>query len=180
MEFLKEHLGEELYEQVVKALEGNEKVQLANLAEGGYVPQADLDALQATVDELQQQADDADPENLKGKIIRLEKEKEKEEAEQGFATQLAQIKLDSKLEARLAKEGAVNTKAVKALLDLDKINLEGDQLVGLDDQQAAIRKNDKWALPGAEVPGGGNPVGSGDNGKPDTLRDAVQAAYDKE
>lgn len=37
MEFLKEPLGQELYAQVFEKLKGNDKIQLANIAEGKYI-----------------------------------------------------------------------------------------------------------------------------------------------
>lgn len=156
MEFLKEYLDAGLYEQVSKALEGNDKVQIINLADGGYVPQADLDTLKGTIDELLQQIETANPEGLQAEIEKLKGEKETEK--QNYEAQLQQIQMDAKLEARLIKEGAVNTKAVKALLDSGKITMDGDNLAGLDEQLAAIRESDAWAFKQPEVPGsGGNP-----------------------
>jgi hypothetical protein len=43
MEFLKDVLGEELYNQVAEKLKGNEKIKLANLAEGQYVDKKKFD-----------------------------------------------------------------------------------------------------------------------------------------
>lgn len=37
MDFLKEVLGEELYQEVANKLAGNDKIKLANLANGEYV-----------------------------------------------------------------------------------------------------------------------------------------------
>ncbi len=173
MEFLKEYLSDELYEQVSKALEGNDKVQLINLADGGYVPQADLDALQGTIDELQQQIETADPEGLQAEIEKLKGEKDTEK--QNYEAQLQQIQLDAKLEARLIKEGAVNIKAVKALLDSEKITMDGDNLAGLDEQLAAIKESEAWAFKVAEVPGGGGnpPIIGGEEQQDTQLRAAA-------
>jgi hypothetical protein len=76
-------------------------------------------------------------------------------------------KLGYMLDARLTKEGAVNLKAVKALLDNEKIKLDGESLTGLDDQLNALKTSDPWAFKTPEppkpqeqppVPGaGGNP-----------------------
>ncbi len=66
MEFLKEHLGEELYGQVAEALTGT-KVQLADLSEGSYVPKADMEAIEKAKSELQEKLDalkDVDAEKL--------------------------------------------------------------------------------------------------------------------
>lgn len=72
--------------------------------------------------------------------------------------QIAASKLDSLLEARLLKEGAVNSKAVRALLDCSKLSLDGVNIIGLDEQLKAIRESEKWAFAPPSIPGsGGNP-----------------------
>lgn len=85
-------------------------------------------------------------------------------------------KLGYMLDARLTKEGAVNLKAVKALLDNDKIKLDGESLTGLDDQLNALKTSDPWAFKTSEppkqqepppVPGaGGNPPPTTDKKSP--------------
>lgn len=82
------------------------------------------------------------------------------DAETKYNTELSAAKLNYALEARLAKEGAVNSKAVKALLDISKISLDGDNLIGIDEQLKVLKEKEKWAFtqPTPEVPGaGGNP-----------------------
>lgn len=61
-------------------------------------------------------------------------------------------KLGYMLDARLTKEGAVNLKAVKALLDNDKIKLDGESLTGLDDQLNALKTSEPWAFKTPEAP----------------------------
>ena len=81
-------------------------------------------------------------------------------AKSEFDKQLKAAQLEFKLDSRLMKEGAVNTKAVKALLDSSKISLDGDNLVGIDDQLKALKEREKWAFAEVmkDVPGaGGNP-----------------------
>jgi len=89
--------------------------------------------------------------------------------------QIKQQKLDSALETRLIKEGAVNTKAVKALLDTTKISLEGENLLGLDDQLKGLKESEKWAFsvqapPGKSGTRQGLPPGTGDE---TTLADEI-------
>ncbi len=82
------------------------------------------------------------------------------DAETKYNTDLSATKLNYALEARLAKEGAVNSKAVKALLDGSKISLDGDNLIGVDEQLKALKESEKWAFKAdtPDVPGaGGNP-----------------------
>lgn len=60
--------------------------------------------------------------------------------------QLLQNKLDSKISLKLTESGARNTKAVKALLDLDTIKLDDktEELLGFDDQIKAIEKDNVY------------------------------------
>ena len=106
-----------------------------------------IKALQETVKKF----DGVDVEQLK---------KDLADAETKYTAELSATKLNYALEARLAKEGVVNSKAVKALLDISKISLDGDNLIGIDEQLKALKENEKWAFaePTPEVPGsGGNP-----------------------
>ncbi|MEM5780435.1 MAG: phage scaffolding protein [Lawsonibacter sp.] len=81
-------------------------------------------------------------------------------AQQKYDADLKAAKLDFALESRLSREGAVNTRAVRALLDASKISLDGENLVGLDDQLKTLKEKETWAFKPADtnVPGnGGNP-----------------------
>ncbi|NLK70001.1 MAG: scaffolding protein [Clostridiales bacterium] len=91
------------------------------------------------------------------------------DAETKYNTELSAAKLNYALEARLAKEGAVNSKAVKALLDKSKISLDGDNLIGIDEQLKVLKEKEKWAFtqPTPDVPGvGGNPPPTPQNKPP--------------
>ena len=48
-------------------------------------------------------------------------------------------------------EGAVDTRAVRALLDMSKIHLDGDNLIGADEQISALKKDKAWAFPTKET-----------------------------
>lgn len=100
----------------------------------------------------------ADPEKLQAEITRLQGENTTAKAK--YDADLRAAQLDYRLETKLMKEGAVNTKAVKALLDASKISLDGDNLIGIDEQLKTLKESEKWAFaPEApSVPGfGGNP-----------------------
>jgi len=108
----------------------------------------------ATITQLQdtvKKFDGVDVDKLKSDLTALETK---------YNTDLSATKLNYALETRLAKEGAVNSKAVKALLDGSKISLDGDNLVGLDEQLKTLKESEKWAFQEqkTEIPGaGGNP-----------------------
>ena len=98
------------------------------------------------------------PEQLQAEISRLQGENTS--AKQKYENDLKAAKLSYALESRLNKEGAVNTKAVRALLDDAKISLDGENLVGVDEQLKTLKEKEAWAFKqeNASVPGvGGNP-----------------------
>jgi hypothetical protein len=89
-----------------------------------------------------------------------------------YNTDLTKLKLENALETALVTGKAKNTKAVKALLDVDKIKLDGDKLLGLDDQLTALKKDAAYLFD-AEAPKGpkikvdsapthGDPPGAGE------------------
>ena len=74
------------------------------------------------------------------------------------------MQLDFAIEKALATAKAKNAKAVKALLDMEKVKLDGEQLLGLDDQLKAIQQSDPYLFgetgkvgSGTNPPGAGNP-----------------------
>lgn len=151
MEFLKEFLGEDLYNQVVAKLNGNDKIKLANIADGSYVEKSVYDAdvqkakeEAAAVPEGKSLVDTSEYDALKSDKEKLEKD-------------FKQHKFDSALELKLASSGARNTKALKGLLDMNKIELGEDGLTGFDEQLEAIKAENDYlfAAPGA----GGMPQG---------------------
>jgi len=60
------------------------------------------------------------------------------------AKELAELKLSSAVDLALTKEGAKNVKAVKALLDLSTVKLDGDSVLGLQDQLTAIKEKEGY------------------------------------
>ncbi len=73
-----------------------------------------------------------------------------------YNTDLSKLKLEYALESALVTGKAKNTKAVKALLDVDKIKLDGDKLLGLEDQLTELKKKDAYLFdeePNTDPPG---------------------------
>lgn len=139
-----------------------------------FVARSDFNALSDTKKSLETQIGERDKQldelkkvdaaGLQAEIARLQGENTK--AKTDFDVQLKGIKLKAALEARLAKEKAVDVTAVSALLDHSKISLDGENLIGVDDQIKALRDSKKWAFESSDVPGaGGNPPPGGDPGK---------------
>ncbi len=65
-----------------------------------------------------------DADSLKAEIERLQDENKTKDEQ--HAAELKQIKVNSAIENALLKAGAKNTKAAKALIDLEAINYDGD------------------------------------------------------
>lgn len=105
-----------------------------------------------------------DPAALNAKIAELQAANSTAQTEHEKA--LSAAKLNFALEARLMKEGAVNTKAVRALLDGSKISLDGENLIGFDDQIKALKETEKWAF-GEQQPSGSTGMPHGTPPAPD-------------
>ncbi len=112
----------------------------------------DAEGLQAKIDELQQQNDTTKSE---------------------YEDKLQQQAFDHKLESTLSGAKVKNIKAVKALLDIDSIKLDGDKLLGLDDQLNGLKENESYLFEQEEKPNSptivipGNPNGgSNQDGDP--------------
>jgi len=99
-------------------------------------------------------------EELKKQIETLQAENKK--ASEEWQAKMAQMQLDFAIEKALAAAKAKNPKAVKALLDLEKVKLDGEQLLGLDDQIKALQQSDSYLFgDSGKVGGGTNPPGAG-------------------
>jgi len=138
---LKEMLGEELFEQVKEKLGDKE---LAVINDGSYIPRAKFDTVNNDKKELQDQLKERDKQldELKAKAKDSEElltqisdlqEQNKKVAEE-YETKLSEQNFNFAVEQAIAKQEAKNVKAVKALLDTGKMKLDGDTLIGFDEQ----------------------------------------------
>jgi len=129
------------------------------VAEAKKKLEADLQARDAQLEQLKQAAGNS--EELKAQIEALQAENKK--AAEEWQAKMSQMKLDFALEKALAAAKAKNPKAVKALLDMEKVKLDGEQLLGLDDQLKALQQSDPYLFgDSGKVGGGTNPPGVGD------------------
>jgi hypothetical protein len=99
-------------------------------------------------------------EELKAQIEQLQAENKK--AGEEWQAKFAQMQLNFAIEKALAAAKAKNAKAVKALLDMEKVKLDGDQLLGIDEQLKALQQSDPYLFgESGKVGGGTNPPGAG-------------------
>lgn len=83
-----------------------------------------------------------DNEELTAEINRLKEENKT--ATQELQQKLEKQAFDFSLEKALTGAKVKNPKAVKALLDLEKIKLDGEKLLNLDDQLSALKESDPY------------------------------------
>ena len=120
--------------------------------------EADLQARDAQLEELKKAAGTS--EELKAQIEQLQADNKK--ATEEWEAKMAKMQLDFAIERALAAAKAKNAKAVKALLDLEKVKLDGEQLLGLDDQLKELQKSDAYLFgESGKVGSGTNPPGAG-------------------
>ncbi|URN83979.1 phage scaffolding protein [Acetobacterium wieringae] len=133
--------------------------------------------------QLQELKDSAgDIETLKTTIETMAQENTKAEAK--YQEEIKQIKLNNAIEKALSGAKAKNLRAVKALLDMEKVELDGDNLKGLDDQITALTtgEDSKFLFDAAEDPKpnfrGINPAEGGD-GTPKNLGNPANPSYEE-
>jgi DNA repair exonuclease SbcCD ATPase subunit len=129
------------------------------VAEAKKKLEADIQERDNQLEQLKNAAGNS--EELKAQIEQLQAENQK--AAEEWQAKMAQMQLDFAIEKALAAAKAKNAKAVKALLDMEKVKLDGEQLLGLDDQLKELQKSDAYLFgDSGKVGGGTNPPGAGD------------------
>ena len=148
-----------LQEQVT-ALQASE----ANLKSQNEKHEKDLKTLQK---------DNDDNETLKQTIKDLQKQNA--DAKAGYEEQLVGMQRDSAIEKALATSGAKNTKAVKALLDADKIVFKDGELSGLSEQLEAYKQSDPYMFDMGKKPEGYEPAGGSPAKAYSSMEEAIKA-----
>lgn len=145
MEFLKNVFGDKAltYAEFAQACTDG-KIKLANLSDGRYV---DKDKFDGKVRELE--TANASISDLTGKLKAFDGvdvaglKNEVKTWETKYKTDLAAVKKDAAVDAAIMQAKGRNPKAIKALLDMDKISLKEDgTLEGLDLE--GLRKSDEY------------------------------------
>lgn len=93
-------------------------------------------------DEQLEELKKIDAEGLQAKIQELQKENE--QSVQEWQGKLQQQQFDFALKDALTNAKVRNPKAAKALLDLESIKLDGETLLGLEDQLKTIKESDPY------------------------------------
>ncbi len=116
----------------------------------GFIPKARFDEVNEakkqlekdikTRDEQLEALKKIDAEGLKAEIEKLQKENKA--AKEKYEAELKQLQLNNAVEKALIAAKAKNIKAVKALLDLEKLELDGETVKGLDEQVKKLQESD--------------------------------------
>ena len=157
----------------------------------GFIPKSSFNevneenkTLKQTITDRDKQLNDlkessGDSVELKKQIEDLQKQNAAEKA--AHDKEIAQLKLDNAVETALTAAGVKNNKALRALLDAEKIKLdESGKLTGLSEQLEAVRKTDGYLFNEkngtAPIMKGFQPGASGDV-KPDGKTDFSKMTY---
>lgn len=95
-------------------------------------------------------------------VAQIDKMKADAKARQDeYETKIKQMQIDGIVERAILSSKAKNAKAVKALLNLEGAEIEGDTIKGLDDQLKALQKSDAFLFEVTKL--GVKPGESGDS-----------------
>lgn len=111
--------------------ETNEKLKNAN---------AEIETLKASQVNIQTEYENY----KKGSISQADYEAKRKEIEDNSKAEIEKVRLESKIDLAINNAKAKNVKSVKANLNLEKIKLDGDKLLGFDDQIEALKKSDEY------------------------------------
>ncbi|PGH85775.1 scaffolding protein [Bacillus thuringiensis] len=148
---LQEKLGEELYKQVTAKLGDN---KIAIVSDGNWIPKDKFDHMNTEMKTYKQQLKERDTQltdlqtkaaghdELTAQIATLTEQNKQSATE--FQTKLEQQSYDFALRSALTGAKVKNSKAVEALLNKENIKLDGENLLGLDDQLKALRESDAY------------------------------------
>lgn len=126
-------------------------------------------AAEATIAERDKQLGElkkavGDNEALKKQIETLQSENKA--AKEKYESDLKAIQLNNAVDSALQEAGARNMKAVKALLDMEKVKFDGEKLEGLSDQIASLRTDESSSFMFKESSPKGMTPATGTNGVP--------------
>jgi hypothetical protein len=148
---LQKLLGEELYKQVMEKVGDN---KIAIVSDGNWFPKEKFDTVNTENKDLKGQLKDRDKqlkdletkaqgnEDLQKQIQDLQVENKK--VADDYQAKLNQQSFDFALKDALTGAKAKNPKAVEALLNKEIIKLDGDKLLGLDEQLKNLKESDSY------------------------------------
>ena len=156
----------ELPKYLVPKTEFNNKIsEIDNLK--GQIGQRDT-----TIGELQKKAGTVD--DLTQQLNALQTKYDTDTGD--LNKKLSKVQFDSALDIALAGSGAKNTKALRALLDMEKITFEEGKLSGFSDQLESIKGENDYLFDSEKKGAGGIRHGGGSLGSEDAIISAARSA----
>lgn len=131
----------------------------------------------ATLENDKKKIEDEYEKFKKGSISQADYETKKKEIEENSKIELEAVKKDSKIEIALVNAGARNIKSVKANLNLENVKLDGENLLGLDEQLETLKKSDAYLFTTTKVVNKG--AEGANNQKADDVNDQNEDELDK-
>ncbi|BDR83528.1 phage scaffolding protein [Clostridium tetani] len=176
---LSEILGEhfkQIPEDIQKKYKDIDLVDSSN-----YIEKKELDTVNETIKQYKKYIakSDKDLVDLQGKIkdneeLNAEIENLKaanKKASEDYESKLNQITFETKLEKKLGEFKPKNLGILKKALDIEKINLDGDNFLGLEDQIKNLKESDPYLF-AEETPGGTGNIGGGQSSIIDDNKDS--------
>ncbi|NLY44639.1 MAG: scaffolding protein [Tissierella sp.] len=157
-------LDEETAKKVLKAYQDSLKDRYIPIERFNEVNEEKKE-LKTQIEERDNQLKDlkvkaAGNEELTTKISELENLNNQTKEE--YETKITALRKETSIELKLKDEKAKNIKAVKALLDLDKVSLDGDNLIGLDEQLKTLKESESYLF-GTDTLKGRDPIPPADS-----------------
>ena len=189
---IKDIIGEEAY----KALPDDKKKELdkqdfEDISEGKYVPKSRFDQVNEQAKEYKKQVGERDTQisNLKDEFKDAAGLKEKvEELEDknktitdDYEKKLSDIAFNNALEKGLGAFNVKDKKLIMALIDNDKLKVDGDSIIGLKEQLEPLQKSHEYLFNIDPKGTGSFGTGGADNGgkEPTNTNFATQLGKDK-
>ncbi|AJA42727.1 capsid scaffolding protein (endogenous virus) [Clostridium phage phiCTC2A] len=176
---LSEILGEhfkQIPEDIQKKYKDIDLVDSSN-----YIEKKELDTANETIKQYKKDIAkrDKDLVDLQGKIkdneeLNAEIENLKaanKKASEDYESKLNQITFETKLEKKLGEFKPKNLGILKKALDIEKISLDGDNFLGLEDQIKNLKESDPYLF-AEETPGGTGNIGGGQSSIIDDNKDS--------
>ncbi|BDR72212.1 hypothetical protein K144316041_09200 [Clostridium tetani] len=176
---LSEILGEhfkQIPEDVQKKYKDIDLVDSSN-----YVEKKELDTANETIKQYKKdiakrdkdlvdlQSKVKDNEELNAEIENLKAANKK--ASEDYESKLNQITFETKLEKKLGEFKPKNLGILKKALDIEKMSLDGDNFLGLEDQIKNLKESDPYLF-AEETPGGTGNIGCGQSSIIDDNKDS--------
>lgn len=145
--------------------------------------ETNLKSLLKTANETLEKFKDVDIDGLKDEVQKYKDAAA--EAESNSKAEIERLQFGYALDGALRTAGAKNSKAVRALLDEGGLKLNGDSIVGLDEQLKTIRENNNYLFNDEKqptivrtTPGATGVVGADDKNK--EVNAAIRSLLGKE